>query len=116
MRDSDGALPVHDRQVVELLAGALARLQSVGTWLDLHGALDEKGVSRPALDVERRLRNEVARLLDALGMTPKARAALGLDLQRAATGAQEAEAARAARERLDRRLVDLDVEEAGGDA
>jgi hypothetical protein len=75
-----GELPAHDRQAVELLASCLARLDAVGDWLDLHEPLDEKGDPRPALDVERRLVREAADLLDRLGMTPKARAALGLDL------------------------------------
>lgn len=115
LRDADGGLPVHDRQAVELLASALARLQAVTAWLETRPPVDEKGRSWPAEDTARRLRGEAARLLDALGMTPKARAALGVDLQRQATSAVEAEAARAARDRLDRRLADLDAdaEEAG---
>ncbi len=82
LRDADGGLPVHDRQVVELLASALARLESVSAWLEARPAVDEKGSPWPAEDTARRLRGEVARLLDALGMTPKSRAALGLDLVR----------------------------------
>lgn len=82
LRDVDGGLPVHDRQVIELLASALARLQSVSAWLEGRPPVDEKGRPWPAEDTARRLRGEVARLLDALGMTPASRARLGLDLAR----------------------------------
>ena len=108
LRDADGGLPAHDRQLVELLASALARLQAVTSWLDTRPAVDEQGRPWPAEDVAHRLRREIAGHLDALGMTPKSRAALGVDLVRAATSAADAEESRAARERLDRRLADLD--------
>lgn len=82
LRDSDGSLPLHDRQAVELLASGLARLQSVEAWLHTRTAVDEKGNPWPAEDTARRLRREIAALLHALGMTPRARSALGLDLAR----------------------------------
>jgi len=108
LRDAEGGLPLHDRQAVELLASALARLQAVTAWLESRPAVDERGHAWPAEENAHRLRSEVARLLDALGMTPASRARLGVDLQRQVTSAAEAEASRAARERLDRRLADLD--------
>lgn len=80
LRDRDGRLPVHDRQVVELLASALARLQAVEGWLANRPAVTEKGMPWPVEDTARRLRREVAGYLEALGMTPRARVALGLDL------------------------------------
>ena len=80
LRDREGGLPLHDRQVVEVLASALARLQAVTAWLDTRPAVNEKGKPWPAEDTASRLRGEVARLLDQLGMTPRSRAALGLDL------------------------------------
>ena len=83
LRADDGTLPVHDRQV-ELLASALARLEAVEAWLATRPALDEKGKPWPAEDVAARLRREVARGLDAMGMTPTSRARLGLDLTRTA--------------------------------
>lgn len=83
MRSADGGLPVHDRQAVELLASALARLQNVEAWLAARPAVDEKGEVWPAEDVAARLRREIASSLDALGMTPRARAALGVDVARA---------------------------------
>jgi hypothetical protein len=83
LRAADGDLPMHDRQVVELLASALARLDSVQGWLDTRPPLDEKGRPWPAEDVAARLRREASSYLDALGMTPTSRARLGLDLTRA---------------------------------
>jgi len=82
LRDASGGLPLHDRQVVELLASALARLEAVTTWLDLRPALDPQGRPWPAEEIARSLRLEAARYLDALGMSPGSRAKLGLDLQR----------------------------------
>jgi len=122
LRDADGGLPLHDRQAVELLASALARLQAVSAWLDTRPAVDEKGRPWPAEDTAHRLRLEIARGLDGLGLTPTSRAKLGLDLVRAATSASaaEVEESRAARERLDARMarlaaVDGSAEEAGDD-
>ena len=82
LRSVDGGLPAHDRQAVELLASALARLQNVEAWLAARPAVDEKGNVWPAEDVASRLRREIATYLDSLGMTPKSRAALGVDLVR----------------------------------
>jgi hypothetical protein len=82
LRDSAGELPAHDRQLVELLASALARLQAVQSWLDTRPAVDEKGRPWPAEEAAVRLRREIAGHLDALGMSPRSRARLGLDLQR----------------------------------
>lgn len=82
LRAADGGLPAHDRQAVELLASALARLQAVEGWLATRPAVNEKGLPWPAEDTARRLRREVADHLDALGMTPRSRAKLGLDVAR----------------------------------
>lgn len=89
LRADDGGLPVHDRQVVELLSSALARLEAVEGWLSTRPPVDEKGKPWPAEDVARRLRSESAKYLDALGMTPTSRARLGLDLVRSFDLAQE---------------------------
>jgi hypothetical protein len=80
LRAADGGLPAADRQAVELLASVLARLQAAKAWLDTRPAADEKGRPWPVADDERRLIREAGRLLDQLGMTPRSRAALGLDL------------------------------------
>lgn len=84
VRGPDGGLPVHDREAVRQLARCLCRLDDVGAWLDKYGPLDRRGKERSAARAERRLRGEAARWLDKLGMTPTARAKLGLDLAKAA--------------------------------
>jgi hypothetical protein len=82
VRAPSGELPAHDREVVVQLARCLCRLDDVGRWLDEHGSLDRRGKVRSAALWERRLRGEALRYLDALGMTPRSRAKLGLDLAR----------------------------------
>jgi hypothetical protein len=80
-----GGLPAADAAIVRLLAECLCRGESVGEWLTLHGILSEDGEPRTVVvDLERRLRGEAAGYLDALGMTPRSRAKLGVDV-RAAT-------------------------------
>lgn len=88
LRDESGDLPAHDRQVVELLASALARLEAVSAWLETRPPVDEKGRPWPAEELAGRLRREASRYLDALGMTPTSRARLGFDLTRTASVAQ----------------------------
>jgi hypothetical protein len=78
-----GELPRADRIRVELFALCLARLESVSAYVQMHGMLDAKGNERPATDLERRLRREAAEHADALGMSPRARVALGLQLTQA---------------------------------
>jgi hypothetical protein len=84
LRENDG-LPAADRTLVELLALCLARLESLAAWLEAHGWLDPKtGNPRPAVDLERHLRVEARGHAEALGLSPRSRVALGLDLMRAA--------------------------------
>jgi hypothetical protein len=84
-----GGLPRHDREAVALLARSLCRLDDVTDWLDTHGVFNKRGRLRDRILVqEERLRNEVAKHLDALGMTPRSRAKLGVDLARTADLAQ----------------------------
>jgi hypothetical protein len=83
LRDGDGGLPAADTVAVRMLAECLCRLEDVTGHLRDFGALDQETREvRPAVHVEAKLRREVADWLDALGMTPRARAALGLDLTR----------------------------------
>ena len=79
LRDGEG-LPAADHQIVLLAARAIARLEGVEAWLSLRPVLQEDGSPWPAEALAQRLRTEIALRLDALGMTPRARAALGLDL------------------------------------
>jgi Phage terminase, small subunit len=84
LRDADGGLPAADTMVVHLLARCLVRLERVERWLADYGALDERtGAPKPATELEGRLRREALDYARELGLTPKARAALGVDLQRA---------------------------------
>ena len=112
VRDQDGGLPATDQAAVEIAARALKRYRSVSTWLDLHGRLDDKGNERSSarfeLDVERAL----MRALDALGMSPAARARLGVDLARSASLLDQAAAMQAAGDRLRARAAALEALEA----
>lgn len=83
VRSADGGLPAHDTVVVRQLAECLCRLDDIGDFLRRRGWQDDNGNPRPVLEVEQRLRGHVLDLLRELGMTPKARAALGLDIVRA---------------------------------
>lgn len=81
VRAADGALPRHDREAVALLARALCRLEDVSDWLDKRGVVAKSGKLRTrVLDQEAKLRREVSGYLEALGMDPRARAKLGVDL------------------------------------
>jgi hypothetical protein len=83
LRDHRGDLPAADRTAVELLALCLARLESVAAWLELNGLLDPKtGEPRAAVDLERRLRTEARDHAEALGLSPRSRVALGMELVR----------------------------------
>lgn len=102
LRDADGELPRHDHAQVALLAECLCRLEDVSANLRDYGLFDQKtGAARPALEVERLLRREAADHLDAMGMSPRSRARLGLDVARGIDLAQ-AMAADAEAERRER--------------
>lgn len=113
----DGEVPRADAAALRLLAECLCRLESVSDFLGRRGWQDDDGEVRPAVDLERRLRSEALDLLRELGLTPAARSKLGVELTRAVSAAEDAEASRAARERLDGRLAALDgeAEEVDGD-
>lgn len=84
VREADGTLPAADAIAVERAARALKRYRHLAGWLDAHGRLDEKtGDVKPAAELELKAERELAAALDSLGMTPRSRAALGLDLSRA---------------------------------
>lgn len=86
LRDGTGELPRHDAAAVALLAQCLCRLDDVTANVRDFGVFEQrgrrKGSVRPAVELERTLRREASSYLAELGMTPKARAALGLDLAR----------------------------------
>lgn len=109
VREDDGSLPAADAPAVRMLADALVRLDTISTFLDQRGWLDDDGKERPVLVYEGRLRGHALDLMRELGMTPASRAKLGLELVRTAAAVDEAEAARAARERLDRRAAAIET-------
>jgi len=71
-----------DVPAITLLAHQLARIELVNEYLGRAGVLDAKGQPRPVLRVLSTWENSAARLLDQLGLTPTARARLGVDLTR----------------------------------
>lgn len=87
LRERDGGLPAADSVAVRLLADTLCRLDSIGEYLQRRGWQDEDGSPRSVLEIEARLRGNALDLLRELGMTPRARAALGLDVVRGAGAA-----------------------------
>jgi hypothetical protein len=79
----DGEVPAADVAAVRLLATTLCRLDDVNEYVARRGWQDDEGRPRPVLDYEQRLRGHALDQMEALGMTPRSRAKLGLDLARA---------------------------------
>lgn len=80
LRDGD-QLPAADRSVVQLLAQTLCRLEDVTAWLNENGIRDGRGKMRDnPLRWESRYRNQALRMMGELGMTPRSRAKLGVDI------------------------------------
>lgn len=82
VRDPDGGLPAADAAIVEVAARELARIRNVDDWLARHGVLDRRGHVRPAAGYLEKATRTLDRLLNSLGMNPRSRAVLGLDLAR----------------------------------
>ncbi len=99
LRSADGGLPAHDAVVVRLLADVLCRLDSVGAWLAGRWATEQ---ARPVIELEVRLRGQALDLCESLGMTPRSRARLGIDI--AKTEATMAEALADGRAAWERRM------------
>jgi hypothetical protein len=85
VRAEDGGLPREDTLIVRQLAESLVRLQRITTHLVARGIERDDGSLRPAVELELRVRGHVLDLCRELGMTPKSRAALGVDLVRVAS-------------------------------
>ena len=115
VRAPDGSLPAHDAVAVRLLAETLCRIEDVQGYIAEHGFGPGRKRSRDpmrALEMEDRLMRRAMDQLDALGMTPRSRAKLGLDLARAAdlaTAMSEPDPVK--RERLLREAGVVDAEE-----
>lgn len=117
LRNADGTLPAADAVLVRLLAECLCRLDTIAAHLRDHGILTADGEVRPVVEVEGRLRREAADHAEALGMSPRARAKIGMDLIRAEVAAQGVDADHAARERAAARFAGVsdDVEVVDGE-
>ena len=110
LRDQDGSIPKADRVVVELFALCLARLDACTTYLAMHGPLDLKGKVRPAAEYEVKLRREAASHADSLGMSPRSRARLGLDLTRTQSFAEQMQQMSGAGDRLRQRADQIAID------
>jgi hypothetical protein len=78
-----GELPAADGVAIRLLADVLLRIDDIGEYIARRGWADAKGNPRSVLHLEMRLRDQAAGMLDRMGMNPRSRLALGVDLVRA---------------------------------
>jgi hypothetical protein len=85
VRAANGEPLVYDLAICELAARELARIRQIDQWLDEHGLFGRGPKLRPAVEYRLKAARLLAELLDRLGMTPRSRAALGLDLAKTVT-------------------------------
>jgi hypothetical protein len=114
LTEADGSVPPADAVVISLFAEVLCRLADVKDYHGRRGIESAKGVLRPSVEVEGRLRREALDFAESLGMTPRSRARLGLELQRGQINDERLTAERESREaraRLDQRMAALDDKE-----
>ena len=104
--------PQRDGPAIFRYAVVLARIERVYTWLseqdDAVFMNMDAGRVHGVYDMLTRWETQAENAENRLAIAPLTRARLGLDLQRAQANAEEAEAARAARERLDARMTEID--------
>jgi len=81
VRAVDGAAPAADAAMIRLTAQVVVRQRHVSDWLAQNGMF-HRGKLRPVVEKLGTIERQLADLLDALGMTPRSRAKLGLDLVR----------------------------------
>lgn len=83
VRDPGGGLPIADAATVELAARALARARAVDSWLQVHGFVDDRtGEVKPAAYYLERATRTADGLLSSLGMNPRERMRMGVDMAR----------------------------------
>lgn len=92
-----------DEFAVWLLAGMIERrIRGLAALADPERSIEETRILRRDLST---VENSIARMLDALGLTPRSRAALGLDVARAeATVAERLRSVEGAAERAEARI------------
>lgn len=114
LKNADGSVPAADRFAVELAAIALLRVRRVSAYLELHGDTDAQDNLRPELEGLGKAVDSATRMLRELGCTPRARAALGVDVARMAqAGADPATLLSAAQAESDPALRARLLESAG---
>jgi hypothetical protein len=92
VRADDGGLPSHDSLVVRLLAEVMVRRERVRLEELRHGFEAADGKLRGVVEYGLRLDAQALEIAKELGMTPRSRAALGLDLVRATSAHDRLEA------------------------
>lgn len=88
VRDSDGGVPAQDAIPLRLLAESLIRRERVRETELRHGIEAPDGKLRGVVEYGLRLDAQILRLAVELGLTPRSRAALGLDLVRAQSASE----------------------------
>jgi hypothetical protein len=89
--EEDGAFWVTDSDFlqIQVLALCLRRIGQIDRYLDQVGSLtNKKGEARPVLDLLVKLLREAQTLADSLGLTPRSRVHLGIDLLKGRTLAE----------------------------
>jgi hypothetical protein len=89
VRGPDGGLHPADREAVVRLAELLCRIDRATAHLDRHGLTNRKGEAHSLLRHISRWEAAARDWMSDLGMTPRSRVALGLDLARTRDLAQE---------------------------
>ncbi len=84
LREPDGSAPRADAVVVSMFATVLCRLDDVADYHRRRGIETAKGHLRNSVEIEGRLRREALDFAESLGLTPRSRVRLGLDLARGA--------------------------------
>lgn len=114
LQEASGGPLAADRMLVRQLAEAMCRLEDVTRWIDANGWTDKRGKPRSALRWEDKLRRTVTNLLDRLGMSPAARARIGVDLAKQvdlADAMSDPNPERRSQKLRDAGVVDSDAEE-----
>jgi len=88
VREADGGVPAADAIPLRMLAEALIRRERVRETEVRHGIEAPDGKLRGVVEFGLRLDAHVLRLCEQLGLTPRSRASLGLDLARAQSASE----------------------------